>query len=162
MHLKDRYVIAWSVLGWTMAAPFVMRRGPVRAFETWRRERPPVARFGSEDLIAIADAILLCRVAGRLLFRTRCLKRTLVLWRLLRAHGHDPHALIGLDREGRGLAGHAWLELNGQRLKDPVFTPPRDFVPFLSIGDHTLALTGPRDAIVDRPRSAAVSTLPVS
>lgn len=147
MRPNERYAIRWNVLLWTLSAPLAMLRSPAEAFQRWRHARPPGnPGFPADELIAIADEILLRRFAGRLIFRTRCLKRTLVIWRLLRAHGHDPHAVIGLDREGRKLAGHAWIEIEGRRLADPVFSPPRDFVPFLSIGDRTVALTGAETA----------------
>lgn len=143
MRPEERYAIRWRVLLWTLTAPLAIFSGPASAFQKWRRTRSPdITGVAADELIAIADEILLRRFAGRLIFRTRCLKRTLVIWRLLRAYGHDPHAVIGLDREGKRLAGHAWIEIEGRRLADPIFSPPRDFVPFLSIGDRTVALTG--------------------
>lgn len=142
-----RAPLSLTVLAWTLLAPWVMRRGPRDAFESWRRPRPVATSRSPENLVTIADKILLARVFGKLLFRTRCLKRTLVLWRLLRAHGHDVRAVVGFDREGaHGLAGHAWLELEGARIPDPIFSPVRAFTPFLVFGDRTEVLTesGPR------------------
>lgn len=157
MSNSEKITILANVLWWTLAAPFVLTRDPVVGFTKWRRTRPlpgaPVPgepaggpRFDATSLIALADRVLLTRFGGRLVFRTRCLKRTLVVWRLLRAHGHDVVAVIGFDRdhiEADGqptLAGHAWLELNGARIPDPVFSPPRNFTPFLAISDTTRAL----------------------
>jgi hypothetical protein len=131
------------VLAWTLIAPVVMRLGPARAFEVFRPA--PAAHAPHADLntlVARADRVLLFRVFGRLLFRTRCYKRTLVLFRLLRLHGYDAIAWIGLDLDPDGLSGHAWLTVDGARIVDPTFTPPRDFTPFLSIGDRVERFTG--------------------
>lgn len=153
MDATERRRVQRKVLIWTLQAPWVMRRGPAGAFEAWRTPRPRTRIADVQELLEAADAVLLARLLGKLVFRTRCLKRTLVLWRLLRAYGHDAVAIIGLDREESGagrvarLAGHAWLEVEGRRIRDPVFTPPREFVPFLAIGDRTEALTDPSPTI---------------
>lgn len=153
MDATERRRVQRKVLSWTLQAPWIMRLGPAGAFEAWRSPRPPRRTPGVPELVEAADAVLLARLLGRLVFRTRCLKRTLVLWRLLRAYGHDAVAVVGLDREDGGarrdarLAGHAWLEVDGLRLRDPVFTPPRTFVPFLAIGDRTKALTDPSPSL---------------
>ena len=95
-----------------------------------------------DELVALADRLLLWRIFGRLLFRTRCYKRSLVLFRLLRLHGHDARAVIGIDREGPGLVAHAWLTVDGRRLMDPTFSPPRSWIAMLEIGDRVEKVTG--------------------
>lgn len=130
------------VILWTLAATPALAFGPARAF-AWFRPREPRARLGDPNaLVATADSVLLFRIFGRLLFRTRCLKRTLVLYRLLRLYGHPAVAHIGLGRGANGFDGHAWLTLDGQRIEDPTFTPPRSFTPFLEIGETIRELRG--------------------
>jgi hypothetical protein len=137
--------LSLRILGWILAAPFVMRLGPERAFAYFRpRADSSVRRAASiEDLVARADRLLLFRLFGRLLFRTRCYKRTLVLYRLLRLHGFDARAVIGVDMDDeKGIVGHAWLTVDGRRIEDPIFTPPRRFVALMEIGDRVEVLTG--------------------
>ena len=133
------------ILGWILVAPVVMRFGPARAFSLFRpasaRSSPPASDV--TVLVALADRLLLFRLFGRLLFRTRCYKRTLVLYRLLRLHGFDARAVIGVDRDAAtGIAAHAWLTVDGRRIDDPTFTPPRRFMPLLEIGDWVERMTG--------------------
>lgn len=52
--------------------------------------------------------------AGR--FRPRCLLRALVLYRCLRAQGHEAVVVIGLPREAAGKDAHAWVELDGREV----------------------------------------------
>ncbi len=137
----ERAGILVRVLLLTLAAPILFVRGPVRGFTLLgpvrvRRSR----RLPAAILVALADRVLLARLFGRLVFRTRCLKRAFVLHRLLRGHGHDAVAVIGFSRDGEGLCGHAWITLDGRRLEDPVFAPPRDFIPFVEIGSEVRRL----------------------
>jgi hypothetical protein len=137
--------LSFRILTWTIIAPVAMRLGPARAFTLFapkKRDAATKNRPSRENLVALADRILLFRVFGRLLFRTRCYKRTLVLFRLLRMHGYDAVAWIGLDLDRDGLAGHAWLTVDDARIVDPTFTPERDFTPFLAIGDRVERFTG--------------------
>lgn len=122
-----------KVLGWTIAAPFFLRRkifSPVPKADA----RKDIHRF-----VERADRVILFKVFGKLLFRTRCLKRTYVLYRLFRENGHDAVAYIGFNKSG---AGHAWLVVDGIRVEDPVFTPAVEFTPFVEIGDAVRALKG--------------------
>lgn len=129
---------------WTLAAPRALWRGPLAAFAAWRPRRPLSESRPVAALVAHADRVLLCRVFGKLLFRTRCLKRTLVLYRLLRLHGHPAVAHIGLVTTADGArSGHAWLSVRGERIPDPDFAPGGAFTAFYEIGDETRAL---RDA----------------
>jgi hypothetical protein len=137
--------LSLRVLGWILAAPFVMGLGPERAFAHFRPRVDLSARgaISLPDLIVRADRLLLFRVFGRLLFRTRCYKRTLVLYRLLRLHGFDARAVVGVDLDDeKGIVGHAWLTVDGCRIEDPIFTPPRRFVALMEIGDRVEVLTG--------------------
>ncbi len=59
----------------------------------------------------------LCRINDRVLrigpLRPRCLTRSLVHLRCLRAQGDPAELVIGLPREASTTDAHAWVELNG-------------------------------------------------
>jgi len=129
---------------WTLAAPLALWRGPLAVFAAWRPRRTRPDSQPIAALVARADRVLLFRMGGKLLFRTRCLKRTLVLFRLLRLYGHPAVAYIGLVTTPDGArSGHAWLCVQGERIPDPDFAPGGAFTAFYEIGDETNAL---RDA----------------
>ncbi len=48
------------------------------------------------------------------LFPKTCLRRSLVLYRHLVRMGEDPELWVGVRKEGRDLAGHAWIRLQGK------------------------------------------------
>lgn len=52
-------------------------------------------------------------------WRARCLFTSIVLFRLLRAQGDDPHLVIGLPLEPRDKDAHAWVELDGHDVGPP-------------------------------------------
>lgn len=129
---------------WTLAAPFALRRGTLAAFAAWRPAQAQASPLPVTTLVSAADRVLLFRIGGKLLFRTRCLKRTLVLFRLLRLCGHPAVAHLGLVTTPDGArSGHAWLSVRGERIPDPDFAPHGALTAFYEIGDGVRAL---RDA----------------
>lgn len=85
-----------------------------------RRERLPdlVERFGEPSGVAPRPPALLSRAVSRGLrvgpWVPRCIVRSLVLYRLLRAQGDAPELVIGLPGENPGRDAHAWVELAGR------------------------------------------------
>jgi len=86
-----------------------------------RRDALPeaVARLGtSESNRKSRPPALLSRAVDRSLrlgsHRPRCLTRSLVLYRLLRAQGADARLVIGLAHDARVHDAHAWVELGGR------------------------------------------------
>ena len=133
-----------KILVWTLAAPFAMLFGPARAFLLFKPSQAPTPSSNEnviESLIKEADGILLFRVFGKLLFRTRCLKRSLVLYRLLRSRGHDAVACVGFQRVGDELRGHAWIKIGDKIIPD---AQPNDnpCITFYEIGEKCRALSG--------------------
>ena len=49
---------------------------------------------------------------------TRCLVRSLALHALLRDAGFDSELLIGVARDGSGIAAHAWVRCEGEDLEE--------------------------------------------
>ena len=44
-----------------------------------------------------------------------CLIRSIIIFKLLKQHGHEPILYIGIKKE-TDLESHAWIELNGKQL----------------------------------------------
>jgi hypothetical protein len=65
----------------------------------------------------------LSRAVGRSLrigpWQPRCLPRSLVLFRLLRAQGEAAELVIGLPREASSSDAHAWVEIDGRVVGPP-------------------------------------------
>lgn len=122
------------ILAVTLVSPFFLLFGPMKAFQFFQQKKlPNKNRFAVQEIISVADKILLFNIFGRLIFRTRCLKRTLVLYHLLRYYGYNAKAILGFDKENKSIIGHAWLMLDDEKIADPIFTPQREFVPFIEI-----------------------------
>jgi hypothetical protein len=56
--------------------------------------------------------------AHRVPYDATCLRRSLVLWWLLRRHGIDSRLRIGVRREKEGIVAHAWVECQECVLND--------------------------------------------
>jgi hypothetical protein len=56
--------------------------------------------------------------AGTLACRASCLRRSLILWWLLRRQGIESTLRVGVRQGPTGLAAHAWVECLGQVLND--------------------------------------------
>ena len=86
-----------------------------------RWPRPRSARFPTERA-ASARAVSVSRVvgiaAGRGPFRASCLRRSLLLWWLLKRDGIETILRVGVNRESGALHAHAWVEYRGRPLND--------------------------------------------
>ena len=102
----------------TLAARIWLTYGAVRA--ALRRYPLPeaVARLGVDAGRSAYPTALLSRAVSRALrigpWRPRCLTRSLVLYRLLRAQGAPADLIIGLPSETSDWDAHAWVEIDGQ------------------------------------------------
>lgn len=70
-----------------------------------------------------ADPVWWARCVRRIGTRwpgSRCLDQSLALASLLREQGVDAILLIGADRQGGELMSHAWVEVAGAALAEPV------------------------------------------
>jgi hypothetical protein len=85
----------------------------------WRRPLPEVAAtMGRAGTASPASIALLNRAVSRGLrvgpWQPRCLLRSLVLYRLLRAQGDEAELIIGLPHRPTSRDAHAWVELAGR------------------------------------------------
>lgn len=86
-----------------------------------RRQAPIRSRFASpEDAAARARSVarIVAIAAGRGPVRATCLRRSLLLWWLLRRDGVACAVRVGVRREDGRLHAHAWVEHAGAPLDD--------------------------------------------
>ncbi len=62
-----------------------------------------------------------------------CLRRSLVLYRWCKKHGVESKVVVGVDKDGDILKGHAWLYVHGQVYRED---------PELLARDYTIMLEG--------------------
>jgi hypothetical protein len=100
-------------LGWRLVLPLLKNVVPVRVLAS-RMSR--AARRGDPAHAAarIAAVRRLVSDGGRLVISGNCLERSLLLFRLLSEARRGTALVIGVRREGTRVAGHAWVELDGQ------------------------------------------------
>lgn len=78
-------------------------------------QRPPRRR--PQGSVPLARVVWLVEVAGRYApLGATCLKKSLVLARILAGEGIPTTLRIGVARQGEGLRAHAWLERDGEVL----------------------------------------------
>jgi hypothetical protein len=53
---------------------------------------------------------------ARLGWKPGCLRRSLVLAEVLRRQGYDARVVLGARKDGNGMRGHGWVELEGRAL----------------------------------------------
>jgi hypothetical protein len=108
------------------AMPLVAAGLSILGFRRWhaamnRWPRPLSSRFTTEQAAserARSAAKVVAIAAGRGPVRVSCLRRSLLLWWLLRRDGIDTVLRVGVNREGGTLHAHAWVEHRGTPLND--------------------------------------------
>lgn len=97
------------------------------------------ARITVSRLCALLDGVLQQHSA---LLRPTCVKKSLILFHHLRRWGYPVQIHFGVVKHGSVLAGHCWLELDGQPLAEPA-DPQQAFTVAYSYSGHAPA--SPRD-----------------
>lgn len=101
-----------------IVVPVALRLLPLRATlalcDAW--PRVPSARTAGDALARRVDRWM---AHGRTLWRPTCLTRTLVLYTLLRQHGHAPRLHIGASGSAHRFRAHAWISLGGAAVAEP-------------------------------------------
>ena len=67
----------------------------------------------------LADRTRRWLARGRGPWTSSCLTRSLVLYAMLRQHGHRPRLHVGVEGDARAFAAHAWVTLGGTPLEQP-------------------------------------------
>jgi hypothetical protein len=85
------------------------------------KNRIPLKEGLPQDIF-IPQAIKMAEVvelaARRRLVNATCLRRSLVLWFLLRREGIDSNLRFGVRKAGTEIMGHAWVEIEGSVIND--------------------------------------------
>ena len=106
-------------LGWRLALPALRRIVPLRSLVHLMQRtspRPSPARLDAVRFFAAHG--------GRIVMSPHCLERSLVLYRFLGEAGARPTLVLGANGAPSGLAGHAWIEINGEPFADaPDYAP---------------------------------------
>jgi hypothetical protein len=76
----------------------------------------PTADAASARAASVAKIVAIA--AGRGPVRTTCLRRSLLLWWLLRNDGIETVIRVGVNRDGGTFHAHAWVEYQGRPLND--------------------------------------------
>ena len=67
----------------------------------------------------LADRVRRWLAHGRGPWTSSCLTRSLVLYAMLRQHGHRPRLHVGVEGDARAFAAHAWVTLDGNPVEQP-------------------------------------------
>lgn len=121
------------ILGWRVALPILKRAVPVRTLAGWMSAAGlPSPGVSPDTRLARVDALrqMLTR-GGRVVMSGNCLERSLVLYRFLGEVGAEPKLVMGVNKAGGAVGGHAWIELDGEPIED---TPEVRFAPVLVFG----------------------------
>jgi hypothetical protein len=127
--------IPWVVIGLRL---FGFRR--MRAFLGRKAGANRPARTWTSKTAA-ARARVVARIAGlaagRGPVRATCLRRSMLVWWLLRREGIDATVRIGVRRDGAELRAHAWVEHRGTPI-DEGDDPRIEFTPFDPVFDAAI------------------------
>jgi hypothetical protein len=109
----------WRVLVETaVVAPFVevqLRRGPLADLVAWSADGVRGAAPGTWPSPRVERlSRLVAHAYDRLPMPSTCLRRSLVVARLLTRRGVAAQVKLGVRRSGVDLQAHAWVEANGQ------------------------------------------------
>lgn len=96
----------------TIVVPVALRTLPFRTTlalcDAWPRTTAAGGGAG-----ALARRVARWLAPGRALWRPTCLTRAVVLYAILRQHGHRPRLHIGTAGSAREFRAHAWVSLGG-------------------------------------------------
>jgi hypothetical protein len=80
----------------------------------WAWLRPSGPRDRASESSTLRCVVRLRRWFGA--ERGDCLQWSLALYRMLSRAGSNPTLVVGVRRDGSGMTGHAWVELNDARV----------------------------------------------
>ena len=111
-RLGERGLAAAAALVLPVAARLLPLRATLALCDRWpshpgrRRLRHPPA--------ALAERVRRWMLRGRGPWADTCLTRALVLYAVLRQHGHRPRLHIGVAGSARQFTAHAWVSVDGR------------------------------------------------
>jgi hypothetical protein len=119
--------MAWWVVALSGAARLYSLPRALQIVAGKQNGEQPAQRWATQNDLARAIDLLLS--ADVLMFKPICWKRAAVLHRYLMRNGINTRIVFGVRSETGGkVAGHAWLEVNGQPILEK--TPPEYVVTY--------------------------------
>lgn len=130
----EKRLLAFSLLATPFVTVFLALFGYRRTHAFLSRWPQPRPGSFSDEPARLARAKNVARIvtiaAGSGPVRATCLRRSLLLWWLLRRDGIETVVKVGVHRGGDGsLDAHAWVEYRGRPLNDTDDVADR-FIPF--------------------------------
>ncbi len=117
LNLSDAWLLL-RIAGLRMALPFLQRVHSLPDLMRFLDTNPvpaPDPRTDPQRLIHLTQGLLRQNVG---IFRDNCLTQSLLLFRFLRRNGYPAMIHFGISKQGNKLAGHSWLELEGEPLAE--------------------------------------------
>ena len=116
----------------TVVIPVALRVLPLPSVlalcDRWPSVRKP--RYAPH---ALARRVRRLLAHGRGPWESTCLTRSLVLYTMLRMHGHRPRFVVGVAGSESKFAAHAWIVMGDAPFAEPGAVA-RDYAPLLSHG----------------------------
>jgi len=118
---------------WRIALPPLKYLIPLPTLVRLMSANPPADGPGtSKRCGSRTESVLhLLEAGGRIVVSSNCLDRSLLVYRFLSEVGARPQLVMGVSKGSTGVAGHAWVEIEGQALAD---TTTGGFAPILRFG----------------------------
>jgi len=107
------WLLVVRMAAWRVSLPVLKRLFKVATLAQFLWS-PPATRFSVAERRERLELITsIVRKGGRLLVSGNCLDRSLMLYNLLSRADADPTLVLGARQGETGMAGHAWIELEG-------------------------------------------------
>ena len=120
LNRKQKKVFFYSLV-YLNIANFLLSFFRYQDLYNFLKNRIPLNERLPQD-IAILQAIEMAEVvelaARRRLVNATCLRRSLVLWYLLRREGINSNLRFGIRKAATEIMGHAWVEIEGSVIND--------------------------------------------
>jgi hypothetical protein len=111
--VKSDWLLACQMAALRVSLPVLKRLFKVATLAQYLWS-PPATRFSVAERRERVELITaFVRKGGRLLVSGNCLDRSLTLFAVLSRSDADPTLVLGARQGETGMAGHAWIELQG-------------------------------------------------
>lgn len=117
-----------NIFIWNILVNILLRFSSVNFMLTVLTPRKNKEQYPKSHIIRIVDYVDFVLNRCHFFSKKTCLKRSLVLYRLLRSFNCDVDIHIGVRNDRAKINGHSWLTLNGQVFADSE-EKINDFVP---------------------------------
>lgn len=114
----SRWLERVGALAAVVLVPLLLAVLPLRAVLA-ACDRWPRVGGGRATPNGLADRVRRWLAHGRGPWASSCLTRSLVLYAMLRQHGHRPRLHVGVEGDARAFAAHAWVTLGGHPVEQP-------------------------------------------